>query len=97
MKAVSIQKDQVLKSSTNQGFELTKFGTTTAFLEINKSSGPGQDCFLMLKKAEGNGYFVKGLYANCWSGYKSAQSVVKGLNKLGFDVTSKQLRNWLSA
>jgi hypothetical protein len=96
MKAASINKDQVLKSTINEGFELTKFGTSTAFLEINKSSGPGQECFLMIKKAAGNGYVVKGLYANCWTGYKSTQSVVKGLNKLGFDVDSRQLRTWLS-
>lgn len=97
MRAVSIKKDQVLKSTINEGFELTKFGANTAFLEINKSSGPSQDCFLMIKKSEGNGYFVKGLYANCWNGYKSTQSVVKGLKKLGFDLNSKQLRKWLSA
>lgn len=96
MKAASINKDQVLKSTINEGFELTKFGKSTAFLEINKSSGPGQDCFLMVKKADGNGYVVKGLYANCFNGYQSTQSVVKGLKKLGFDVDSRQLRTWLS-
>ena len=90
--------NDVLKAKNNNVLE--KFQGTTAFLNINNKTFSGSDPYLMIKKESGKGYFVNGIIGFGGMGFRghlSTQKILKILKHQGFDITAKQLNNWIRA
>lgn len=78
----------------NYKLNIRPFGFNAVYLNIDGKEDVGTDPLLRISH-DGFGYSINGIYGFGGLGYRgpiSTQTLRKGLRKLGFNITARQLR-----